>query len=196
MPLTSSMEDYLEAVLVLQKKYGAVRCVDVSMQLGVTKPSVSRAVKELIKMGYLVKQADGTLFLTDQGQQFHKSRRSRGYRSAGCLPPGTCDQRDKLQKTQRGCLGKRSGDDNIGRVIILDLQEQNSDAFDEILSILKCHPEIETYELAREPIRSLPGLEINPSKRKVFRDRQEIQLTAKEYGLPSDPSGKLDIALR
>lgn len=28
---------------------------------------------------------------------------------------------------------------------------------------------------------SLPGLEIYPSKRKVFRDRQEIQLTAKEY---------------
>ena len=28
---------------------------------------------------------------------------------------------------------------------------------------------------------SLPGLEIYPSKRKVFRDRQEIQLTTKEY---------------
>ena len=26
-----------------------------------------------------------------------------------------------------------------------------------------------------------PGLEIYPSKRKVFRDRQEIQLTTKEY---------------
>ena len=31
------------------------------------------------------------------------------------------------------------------------------------------------------PMLSLPGLEIYPSKRKVFRDRQEIQLTAKEY---------------
>ena len=72
MILTASMEDYLEAVLVLQKKYGAVRCVDVSMQLGVTKPSVSRAVKELTKMGYLVKQADGTLFLTNQGQKLAK----------------------------------------------------------------------------------------------------------------------------
>ena len=28
---------------------------------------------------------------------------------------------------------------------------------------------------------SLPGLELFPSRRKVFRDRQEIQLTAKEY---------------
>ncbi|WP_230106124.1 winged helix-turn-helix domain-containing protein [Claveliimonas bilis] len=61
------------------------------------------------------------------------------------------------------------------------MSEQDSEAFDEILSILKCHPEIETYELAREPMLSLPGLEIYPSKRKVFRNRQEIQLTAKEY---------------
>ncbi|HIZ80645.1 MAG TPA: winged helix-turn-helix domain-containing protein [Candidatus Mediterraneibacter pullistercoris] len=65
--------------------------------------------------------------------------------------------------------------------MILDLQEQDSEVFDEILSILKCHPEIETYELPREPMLSLPGLEIYPCKRKVFRDRQEIQLTVKEY---------------
>lgn len=30
MPLTSSMEDYLEAVLVLQQQKGYVRCVDVA----------------------------------------------------------------------------------------------------------------------------------------------------------------------
>lgn len=32
-----------------------------------------------------------------------------------------------------------------------------------------------------EPMLSLPGLEIYPDKRKVFRDRQEIRLTTKEY---------------
>ena len=46
MPLTSSMEDYLEAVLVLQQQKGYVRCVDVAELLDVKKPSVSRAVKE------------------------------------------------------------------------------------------------------------------------------------------------------
>lgn len=40
MTLTSSMEDYLEAVLIIQKERGYVRCVDVAEQLGVTKPSV------------------------------------------------------------------------------------------------------------------------------------------------------------
>ena len=43
------MEDYLEAVLVLQQQKGYVRCVDVAELLDVKKPSVSRAVKELSK---------------------------------------------------------------------------------------------------------------------------------------------------
>lgn len=69
MALTSSMEDYLEAVLILQQKRSSVRSVDIAVHLGVTKPSVSRAVKELSKMGYLLKEADGTLSLTQNGQK-------------------------------------------------------------------------------------------------------------------------------
>lgn len=67
--LTSSIEDYLEAVLVLQQKHGYIRCVDVAGYLGVTKPSVSRAVKELSKKKCLLKKDDGTLSLTEQGRQ-------------------------------------------------------------------------------------------------------------------------------
>ncbi len=67
--LTSSIEDYLEAVLVLQQKHGYIRCVDVAGYLGVTKPSVSRAVKELSKKKCLLKKDDGTLSLTEQGWQ-------------------------------------------------------------------------------------------------------------------------------
>lgn len=72
MPLTSSMEDYLEAVLVLQQQKGYVRCVDVAELLDVKKPSVSRAVKELSKKKCLIKKDDGTLSLTEQGQQIYK----------------------------------------------------------------------------------------------------------------------------
>ena len=69
MSLTSSMEDYLEAVLVLQQQKGYARCVDVAEFLDVKKPSVSRAVKELSKKKCLIKKDDGTLSLTEQGQQ-------------------------------------------------------------------------------------------------------------------------------
>ena len=69
MALTPAMEDYLEAILMIKQQHGYVRCVDVAQQLGVKKPSVSRAVKELIKSGHLVKNADGTLSLTELGLQ-------------------------------------------------------------------------------------------------------------------------------
>ena len=69
MSLTSSMEDYLEAVLVLQQQKGYVRCVDVAELLDVKKPSVSRAVKELSKKKCLIKKDDGTLSLTEQSKQ-------------------------------------------------------------------------------------------------------------------------------
>ena len=69
MALTPAMEDYLEANLMIKQQHGYVRCVDVAEQLGVKKPSVSRAVKELSKSGHLVKNADGTLSLTETGLQ-------------------------------------------------------------------------------------------------------------------------------
>ena len=48
---------------------GYARCVDISEYMGVTMPSVSRAVKELIKAEYLIKEANGTLSLTMAGKK-------------------------------------------------------------------------------------------------------------------------------
>ncbi len=46
-------EDYLEAILVLSKKGGGVRSVDIATMLGVSKPSVSHAMKLLREDGYI-----------------------------------------------------------------------------------------------------------------------------------------------
>ena len=51
MPLTSSMENYLKAVFTLRQAHERVRCSDIAERMDVTLPSVSRAVKELEKMG-------------------------------------------------------------------------------------------------------------------------------------------------
>ena len=56
-------------MLILHQKRGSVRGVDIAVHLGVTKPSVSRAVKELSKFGHIIKNTDGTLSLTDSGLQ-------------------------------------------------------------------------------------------------------------------------------
>ena len=87
MPLTSSMEDYLEAVLVLQQQKGYVRCVDVAELLDVKKPSVSRAVKELSKKKCLIKKDDGTLSLTEQGQQIYEKHQFFTKRLVGAGVP-------------------------------------------------------------------------------------------------------------
>ena len=44
---TASGEDYLEAILVLQKKLGMVRSVDVARHMGFTKPSITHAITTL-----------------------------------------------------------------------------------------------------------------------------------------------------
>ena len=67
MRLQESGEMYLEAVLVLYKKNGYVRSIDVSEYLGYSKPSVSRAVGLLKNGGYLTVEDDGGLVLTESG---------------------------------------------------------------------------------------------------------------------------------
>ena len=69
MRLQESGEMYLEAILVLSKKLGHVRSIDVSEYLGYSKPSVSRAVGLLKAGGYIVVEEDGGLTLTDAGRE-------------------------------------------------------------------------------------------------------------------------------
>ena len=65
---TASGEDYLEAVLVLQKEKGMVRSVDVARHMGVSKPSVCHAVAILKRGGFLTTDEDLFLRLTDIGR--------------------------------------------------------------------------------------------------------------------------------
>ena len=69
MALHQSGEDYLEAVLVLQKEKGMVRSVDVARHLEVTKPSVCHAVATLRDGGFLTMDSDYFLHLTDVGRE-------------------------------------------------------------------------------------------------------------------------------
>ena len=66
---TASGEDYLEAVLVLQKEKGMVRSVDVARHMGVSKPSVCHAVATLKAGGFLTMDGDFFLHLTDVGRE-------------------------------------------------------------------------------------------------------------------------------
>ena len=67
--LHASGEDYLEAILVLKRKKGMVRSVDVARHLEVSKPSVCHAVATLKEGGFLTMDEDSFLHLTDVGQE-------------------------------------------------------------------------------------------------------------------------------
>lgn len=67
MKLHASGEDYLEAILVLHKKMGMVRSVDVARHMEVSKPSVCHAVASLRDGGFLTMDEDHFLHLTDVG---------------------------------------------------------------------------------------------------------------------------------
>jgi len=72
-----SIEDYLEAILVIQQQNGHCRSVDVANRLGFTKASVSVAVSNLSRLDYARKLADGNLVLTEKGMDYATSVLSR-----------------------------------------------------------------------------------------------------------------------
>lgn len=69
MNIHESAEDYLEAILILRERQGAVRSIDVVRQLELTKPSVSVAMKRFRENGYIEMDADGFISLLPPGEE-------------------------------------------------------------------------------------------------------------------------------
>ena len=69
MKIHASGEDYLEAILILQKKSGMVRSVDLARHMGFSKPSISHAVGVLKDGGFVTVDGEGYLHLTETGRE-------------------------------------------------------------------------------------------------------------------------------
>ena len=69
MHLQESGEMYLETILILSKKTGLVRAIDIGEYMGYSKPSVSRAVGLLREGGFITVSRDGAIELTDAGRE-------------------------------------------------------------------------------------------------------------------------------
>ena len=70
--LYESGEDYLETILILKKRNGNVRSIDIVHEMDLSKPSVSRAVGILKNKGFITIDEDGSIFLTDEGSKLAK----------------------------------------------------------------------------------------------------------------------------
>ena len=73
MALYESGEMYLETILVLYKRgLERVRAIDIVKEMNFSKPSVSIALSNLKKEGYVSVDANGTVELTDSGLKIAK----------------------------------------------------------------------------------------------------------------------------
>ena len=71
--LSSSMEDYLREIYVLALKSEEVRVTDVAKVLGISKPSVNRAMNGLKEQGHIEHEHYGSIRLTEEGLQAGKN---------------------------------------------------------------------------------------------------------------------------
>ena len=74
-----TIEDYLEAMLMIQESKGTIRSIDVAAQLNVTKPSVTYTTKRLKERGYIVMDDDNLISFTETGlaiatQPYHRHK--------------------------------------------------------------------------------------------------------------------------
>ncbi len=66
---TESREDYLETILLLMKRNGSVRSIDIANELNYSKASISRAVGILKLNNYINVDATGQITFTGIGLQ-------------------------------------------------------------------------------------------------------------------------------
>lgn len=69
MAIYESGEDYLETILLLHRKTGFVRSVDIASELNYSKPSISRAMNILKDDGFITVEQGGQIMLTEKGLQ-------------------------------------------------------------------------------------------------------------------------------
>lgn len=67
MKIHESAEDYLERILVLKNQNGKVISIDIANSMNYSKPSISRAMKNLKEAGYIVINSKGEIELTENG---------------------------------------------------------------------------------------------------------------------------------
>lgn len=67
MVIHEAAENYLETIYMLRKRNGSCRSIDVAMELGYSKPTISIMMKNLRENGYIRIDDGGELILTDTG---------------------------------------------------------------------------------------------------------------------------------
>lgn len=77
MPVTSSLQDYLEVILNLIQEKNTARVTDIADRLDIAKPSVIQALTLLKEKGLIVQDRYGPVELTAEGKRYALNIRHR-----------------------------------------------------------------------------------------------------------------------
>ena len=121
MNIRKSSEDYLEQILMIREKKGEVRSIDIAAGLGVTKPSVSVAMKRLRENGYIHMDQNNLITLSESGEEIARNIYDR-------------------HKTQTHCLHLLGVSDEIAREDACKLEHDISQtSYEALVAFLKDH---------------------------------------------------------
>ena len=130
-PLTSTMEDYLEAIYDLNQEFPSVRVRDIAQKLEVKMPTVTSMLKSLNDKGYVNYEKYEYVVLTDAGEQVGKEMRHRHDVISDFLSKTL--EIDLITADKEACKIEHSLDDETLKRMI---------AF---MNFLKLHDEINTH---------------------------------------------------
>ena len=67
----------------------------------------------------------------------------------------------------------------------MEFRDNEMKIFNELMEVVKKYPDFNSYDVKLESALQLPGLEIYPDRRKIYRNQREVSLTAKEFDILS-----------
>lgn len=70
--LSKSIEDYIEAIYMIEQEKQEVKSIDIANRLGVSKPAVNRAMNELNNLNLIEKSNYSNIVLTNEGRNLAK----------------------------------------------------------------------------------------------------------------------------
>ncbi len=113
--LTPSLEDYLEAILLLEEKNRVARVKDIAEKLSVQMPSVTGALKNLKGKGLIDYEKNSFINLTEQGKEIAETILKKHHILVSFLEEGLLI--DHLKAEEEACRIEHSIDQDTARRI-------------------------------------------------------------------------------
>ena len=70
--LSKSIEDYIEAIYIVEQEKGEIKSIDIATKLGVSKPAVNKAMNELNNLNLIEKSNYSNIIMTEEGRKLAK----------------------------------------------------------------------------------------------------------------------------